>query len=77
MATRTKAAIGKKEGKIDNVIRLEVIKAEEKKILEDKLELQQEIEAKKIKDEIVAKKKQEEVIDIIHLYSLNIFFFTS
>lgn len=49
--TRTKAAIGKREGKIDNRTRLEVIQGEEKRIEEDKKDMEEEkkkkIEAKK------------------------------
>lgn len=58
VATRTKAAIGKREGKIDNLTRLEVIKAEERKIAEDKKELKVLEEEMKQK---LAKKKAAEV----------------
>ncbi|XP_042232204.1 mitochondrial proton/calcium exchanger protein-like isoform X2 [Homarus americanus] len=60
VATRTKAAIGKREGKIDNLTRLEVIQVEERKIAEDKKELERVEEEKKIKEEIARKKVQEE-----------------
>ncbi|XP_042877628.1 mitochondrial proton/calcium exchanger protein-like [Penaeus japonicus] len=59
VATRTKAAIGKREGKIDNLTRLEVIQVEERKIAEDKKELERVLEEKKMKEE-QAKKKAEE-----------------
>lgn len=58
VATRTKAAIGKREGKIDNLTRLEVIQAEERKIAEDKEELKVLEEEKKQK---LALKKAAEV----------------
>lgn len=58
VATRTKAAIGKREGKIDNLTRLEVIQVEERKIAEDKKELAMLEEEKKQK---LAKKKAAEV----------------
>lgn len=58
VATRTKAAIGKREGKIDNLTRLEVIQVEERKIAEDKKELAVLEEEKKQK---LAKKKAAEV----------------
>ncbi|XP_050716554.1 mitochondrial proton/calcium exchanger protein-like isoform X3 [Eriocheir sinensis] len=57
VATRTKAAIGKREGKIDNLTRLEVIQVEERKIAEDKKELAVLEEEKKQK---LAKKKAAE-----------------
>ncbi|KAK8732531.1 hypothetical protein OTU49_006807, partial [Cherax quadricarinatus] len=60
VATRTKAAIGKREGKIDNLTRLEVIKAEERKIAEDKKELERIQEEKKLKEELTKKKVEEE-----------------
>ena len=56
MKTRTKAAIGKREGIIDNKTRLEVIQSEEKKIMEDKKDMEEE--KKKIEEET---KKKEEV----------------
>ncbi|RXG71471.1 LETM1 and EF-hand domain-containing protein 1, mitochondrial [Armadillidium vulgare] len=59
VATRTKASIGKREGKIDNLTRLEVIKAEEKKIKEDKLEMEKELEEKRKKEEKLKKKSEE------------------
>ncbi|XP_066986705.1 mitochondrial proton/calcium exchanger protein isoform X2 [Macrobrachium rosenbergii] len=62
VATRTKAAIGKREGKIDNLTRLEIIKAEERKIAEDKKELERVLEDKKKQEQLV-KKKAEEKID--------------
>ncbi|XP_045614434.2 mitochondrial proton/calcium exchanger protein isoform X2 [Procambarus clarkii] len=58
VATHTKAAIGKREGKIDNLTRLEVIRAEERMIAEDKKELERIQEEVKLKD--LAKKKVEE-----------------
>ncbi|KAG0710574.1 Mitochondrial proton/calcium exchanger protein [Chionoecetes opilio] len=57
VATRTKAAIGKREGKIDNLTRLEVIQSEERKIAEDKKELKMLQEENKQK---LAKKKATE-----------------
>ncbi|XP_076048670.1 mitochondrial proton/calcium exchanger protein-like isoform X2 [Oratosquilla oratoria] len=50
VATRTKAAIGKREGKIDNFTLLEIIKVEEAKIAEEKKE----------KDRLLAEKQQKE-----------------
>ncbi|XP_068220539.1 mitochondrial proton/calcium exchanger protein isoform X2 [Palaemon carinicauda] len=61
VATRTKAAIGKREGKIDNLTRLEVIKAEERKIEEDKKELERVLGDKKKKEEVVRKKAEEKI----------------
>ncbi|XP_045129946.1 mitochondrial proton/calcium exchanger protein-like isoform X2 [Portunus trituberculatus] len=60
VATRTKAAIGKREGKIDNLTRLEVIQAEERKIAEDKEELKILEEEKKQK--LAIKKAAEEAL---------------
>uniref|UniRef100_A0A0P4WD41 Mitochondrial proton/calcium exchanger protein n=1 Tax=Scylla olivacea TaxID=85551 RepID=A0A0P4WD41_SCYOL len=60
VATRTKAAIGKREGKIDNLTRLEVIQAEERKIAEDKEELKVLEEEKKQK--LAIKKAAEEAL---------------
>lgn len=60
VATRTKAAIGKREGKIDNLTRLEVIQVEERKIAEDKKELERVLEEKKLKEEQAKKKAEEE-----------------
>ncbi|XP_071515610.1 mitochondrial proton/calcium exchanger protein isoform X2 [Panulirus ornatus] len=61
VATRTKAAIGKREGKIDNLTRLEVIRAEERRIAEDKKELEKIQEEKKLKEELAKKKAEEEL----------------
>ncbi|KAK7075855.1 letm1 and EF-hand domain-containing protein 1, mitochondrial, partial [Halocaridina rubra] len=60
VATRTKAAIGKREGKIDNLTRLEVIKAEERMIAEDKMDRERLIEEKKKQGEVAKKKAEEE-----------------
>ncbi|KAK3869374.1 hypothetical protein Pcinc_025309, partial [Petrolisthes cinctipes] len=57
VATRTKAAIGKRDGKIDNLTRLQVIKSEEKKIKEDKEQLEKEKEEKE-KEKKKKKEKQ-------------------
>lgn len=59
VATRTKASIGKREGKLDNQTRIEVIKSEEKKIREDKQEKQMELEEKKRKEESLKKKSED------------------
>ncbi|XP_018018231.1 mitochondrial proton/calcium exchanger protein isoform X2 [Hyalella azteca] len=48
--TRTKAAIGKREGKIDNRTRLEVIQVEEKRIEEDKKDMQEEKKKKMLEE---------------------------
>ncbi|XP_064112867.1 mitochondrial proton/calcium exchanger protein-like isoform X2 [Macrobrachium nipponense] len=68
VATRTKAAIGKREGKIDNLTRLEIIKAEERKIAEDKKELERVLEDKRKQEQLVKKKAEvkidkEELVD--------------
>lgn len=55
----TKAAIGETEGKIDNKVRLEVIKEEERRIKEERLETK---EAEKKEKEILMK-TQEQLID--------------
>ena len=47
--TRTKAAIGKREGKIDNRTRIEVIQCEEKRIMEDKKDMEEEEKRKQLK----------------------------
>ena len=60
VVTRTKAAIGKREGKIDNLTRLEIIRAEEQKIAEEKREKLAALLEAKSKEE-AAKKKAEEV----------------
>ncbi|XP_064112866.1 mitochondrial proton/calcium exchanger protein-like isoform X1 [Macrobrachium nipponense] len=60
VATRTKAAIGKREGKIDNLTRLEIIKAEERKIAEDKKELERVLEDKRKQEQLVKKKAEVE-----------------
>ena len=51
--TRTESAIGKREGKIHNKTRMEVIKSAEKRILEDRKEREQ--------SQIVTEKKTAEV----------------
>lgn len=47
VATRAKAAIGEREGKIDNKTKIEIIKEEQRKIQEEKEEEKEEILAKK------------------------------
>ncbi|KAF2361004.1 LETM1-like [Trinorchestia longiramus] len=58
--TRTKAAIGKREGKIDNRTRMEVIQVEEKRIEEDKKDMEEEKRKKMLEE---AKKKGEVRLD--------------
>lgn len=60
VATHTKAAIGNREGKIDNLTRLEVIKVEERKIAEEKKDLERVLEEKKKQEESAKKKAEEE-----------------
>ncbi|XP_055607390.1 mitochondrial proton/calcium exchanger protein isoform X2 [Uranotaenia lowii] len=53
IATVTKAAIGEREGRIDNKTKIEVIKEEQRKIKEEKDELEEEKEKQKEKSEIL------------------------
>lgn len=55
LITQTKAAIGEKEGKIDNKIKLEVLKEEERKVKEERLE-QREAKKKEEKREVLEDK---------------------
>ncbi|ROT60861.1 LETM1 and EF-hand domain-containing protein 1, mitochondrial [Penaeus vannamei] len=62
VATRTKAAIGKREGKIDNLTRLEVIQVEERKIAEDKKELEREAQRQEEAVQKAAKETEAEIL---------------
>lgn len=57
LLTHTKAAIGEKEGKIDNKVKLEVLKEEERKVKEERLEQKEEKKKKELEE------KKEELID--------------
>lgn len=56
VVTQTTAAIGEREGKIDNLTKLKLIKEEQKKIKEERLE---EREEKKRKEEVIRKQIEE------------------
>ncbi|CAL8147296.1 unnamed protein product [Orchesella dallaii] len=56
---QTKAAIGEKEGKIDNKTRIQLIKEEERKIKEERQEAEKE---EKLKEELEAAKKEKEEV---------------
>lgn len=57
LANQTKAAIGEREGKIDNKVKLEIIKEEVRKIQEEREEERQEAKAQAQKDELTDKAK--------------------
>lgn len=72
LLTHTKAAIGEKEGKIDNKVMLEVLKEEERKMKEERKEQKEE----RLKKELEEKKKEleekkEEIIDEAPIISLS------
>lgn len=57
VGTQTKAAIGEREGKIDNKTKIEVIKEEERKIKEEREE-EKEIEKEKVKEDEIREKTE-------------------
>lgn len=57
VANQTKAAIGEREGKIDNKVKLEIIKEEVRKIQEEREEEREEAKAKAEKDVLLDKAK--------------------
>ncbi|XP_046811796.1 mitochondrial proton/calcium exchanger protein, partial [Lucilia cuprina] len=57
LANQTKAAIGEREGKIDNKVKLEIIKEEVRKIQEEREEERQEAKANAQKEEMLDKAK--------------------
>lgn len=66
LLTQTKAAIGEKEGKIDNKVMLEVLKEEERKIKEERKEQKEEQKKRELQE-----KKKEEVVDKAPIVSLS------
>ncbi|KAF2901105.1 hypothetical protein ILUMI_05079 [Ignelater luminosus] len=56
VATHTKAAIGEKEGKIDNKVKIEIIKEEERKIKEERLESREERKKQEKEKELLVDK---------------------
>lgn len=50
--TQTKAAIGEKEGKIDNKVKLEVLREEERKVKEERLEQKEAKKKEEIKEKL-------------------------
>lgn len=66
LLTQTKAAIGEKEGKIDNKVMLEVLKEEERKVKEERKEQKEEQKKRELQE-----KKKEEVIDKAPIVSLS------
>lgn len=66
LLTQTKAAIGEKEGKIDNKVMLEVLKEEERKVKEERKEQKEEQKKRELQE-----KKKEEVIDKAPIISLS------
>merc|ERR1719350_2257075 len=61
VATGAKAKLGEREGKIENVTRLEIIKQEQAKIEEEEKERTVRSEEKKKKKELEEKLKQEQI----------------
>ncbi|XP_008200628.2 mitochondrial proton/calcium exchanger protein [Tribolium castaneum] len=61
VVTHTKAAIGEKEGKIDNKVKLEVLKEEERKVKEEREERREE--KKKLELEMEKQKEKELLVD--------------
>lgn len=61
--TQTQAAIGEKEGKIDNKVKLQILKEEERKVKEERKEEQRIEEQKKIEEEQQKKTEQEVLVD--------------
>lgn len=66
LLTQTKAAIGEKEGKIDNKVMLEVLKEEERKVKEERKEQREEQKKKEMQE-----KKKEEIVDKAPIVSLS------
>lgn len=66
LLTQTKAAIGEKEGKIDNKVMLEVLKEEERKVKEERKEQKEEQKKRELQE-----KKKEEIIDKAPIVSLS------
>lgn len=48
----TKAAIGEREGKVDNKTKIEIIKEEERRIKEERKEIDEELRIAKVTNEI-------------------------
>lgn len=66
LLTQTKAAIGEKEGKIDNKVMLEVLKEEERKVKEERKEQREEQKKRELQE-----KQKEEVVDKAPIISLS------
>ncbi|KAG8240420.1 hypothetical protein J437_LFUL003134 [Ladona fulva] len=62
VVTKTSAAIGEREGKIDNLLKLKLIKEEERKIKEERMEEREERKIiEKVEREKVEREKEEEL----------------
>ena len=81
-ATQTTAQIGEREGKIRNVVRIEVIKEEQRRIEEEEAETKQEKEASKKEEQLKAAKEKEEgkkkerKTTILRLFSKSLLFWS-
>lgn len=63
VGTQTKAAIGEREGKIDNKTKIEIIKEEQRKIMEERAE-EREVAAEKAKLDQFEKEQEKDFVDV-------------